>query len=92
MTTRNDLESAHARIESLERETRALADQNALLSARLDAPTPKEATPLTSVVVETPHLIDTETSDDTNATWMVTLGVTILSLGIAAAIMFGGNT
>lgn len=37
MTFRNDLDAAHARIDTLEREKRELAEQNARLNARLGA-------------------------------------------------------
>jgi multidrug resistance efflux pump len=41
MTYRNDLEAAHARIETLEREKRELEDQTERLNARLRASRPK---------------------------------------------------
>jgi hypothetical protein len=47
MTFRNDLDAAHARIDTLEREKRELAEQNARLNARLGT------SPRTSTTVET---------------------------------------
>lgn len=92
MTNRNDLEVAHSRIESLERETRALAEQNAILTARLEAPVPKapQAIPPTTTVVHLPA--DAETIDEPVATWPVTVLVAVLSLAIAAAIIFARTT
>ncbi len=40
MTFRNDLDAAHARIGTLEREKRELGEQNARLNARLGASRP----------------------------------------------------
>jgi hypothetical protein len=94
MTNRNDLEVAHSRIESLERETRVLAEQNAILTARLEAPSaPRGPTPR-SVVQERSSLptADAETSDEPVATWPITALVAILALATAAAVMFAGNT
>ena len=95
MTSPNDLTSAHARIDSLERETRVLAEQNALIHARLEAPLVKAAEPTqTSAVRESspPLTADAETSDDAVATWPVTVLVAFLAIATAAAVMFAGNT
>jgi hypothetical protein len=93
MTSRNDLATAHARIESLERAKRALAEQNALLNAHLEAPLPKAAEPAPPTRVESspPLTADTEPNDEI-ATWPVTVFVTVLSLAIAAIIMAPGST
>ena len=45
MSFRNDLDAASARIDSLERERRELAEQNARLNARLRTPTAVETEP-----------------------------------------------
>ena len=94
MTNRTDLETAHSRIESLERETRALAEQNAILTARLEAPAQAPKPTPTRVVHETSPVrtADADTTDEPVATWPVTALVAVLALATAAAIMLGGST
>ena len=94
MTNRNDLQVAHSRIESLERETRALAEQNAILTARLEAP-PQAPKPTPASVVHESSPVrtaDSETIDEPVATWPVTALVAVLALATAAAVMLAGNT
>ncbi len=92
MTNRNDLEVAHSRIESLERETRALAEQNAVLTARLQ-PKPKrveETRPTAAPVVASP--VATEPEEQSLAPWITTLLVAGLAIAIAGIIMTTGQT
>jgi hypothetical protein len=97
MTNRNDLEVAHSRIESLEREKRALADQNALLNARLQ-PQPKRVEPMrltpppmvASPVVASP--VETDADEESWAPWATTLLVAVLAIATAAIIMTTGQT
>lgn len=92
MTNRNDLEVAHSRIESLEREKRALAEQNALMNARLQ-PQPKRVEPMRPTpppVVASP--VETEADEESWAPWTTTLLVAVLAIATAAIVMTTGQT
>lgn len=82
MTNPNNLDAAHARIESLERETRELAEQNARMNARLVAPQPKRVVSAPPPEPRAPKA-KTSSADDEPA-----LGpyVTILVIFIAAVV------
>ena len=95
MTNRNDLVLAHSRIESLERETRALAEQNALLNARLQ-PQPKRVEPTRPTPPTPPPVIasplETDADEERWAPWAATLLVAALAITIAVIIMTTGQT
>jgi hypothetical protein len=92
MTNRNDLEVAHSRIESLERETRVLAEQNALLNARLQ-PQPKRIEPTRPTPPPmVASSVETEPDEESWAPWFTTLLVAALAIATTAIIMTTGQT
>lgn len=97
MTNRNDLEVAHSRIASLERETRALAEQNALLTARLEPepepkpkPKAKRLEPTPPAAVASP--VESEADEERWLPWFTTLLVAALALATTAIILTTGQT
>jgi hypothetical protein len=93
MTNRNDLEVAHSRIESLERDKRALVEQNALLNARLQ-PQPKRGEP-TRPTTPPPAVaspMETDADEESSAPWITTLLVAVLAIATTAIIMMTGQT
>ena len=90
MTNRSDLDVALSRIESLEREKRALAEQNALLKCAMQ-PQPKrvESAPPPSVVSSP---VETDADEDSWVPWLTTLLVAILAIATAAIVMTTGQT